>query len=266
MFYVILLGLLGATTVVFMQDAKSKGPKEERLANAMKRIAGKNQKDQFVCTQLDDRYAHYVYELDSNILSVLAGPDYITINAQRAKTKQPLLEVRYDTRSKMYTEKRISEQLLKRDKDIEKIDLFLRWAIMNFQPEKTRVLYQNNNDYTALLNELEDARNRNRLSSPIDHAFTQIIPGLSYLLEHVDIIADVDYEYQVKETLIRDLRKLIADFVKLETKQQEKYEHDTLNRLIKIQERITQIRRHIDNTREFDLKKTLNTIDQRYEK
>ena len=85
MFAVILLGLVGATTVVFLQDAKSTGPKQERLANVMKRIAGKNQKDQFVCTQLDERYAHYVYELDSNILSVLAGPDYITINAQRAK-------------------------------------------------------------------------------------------------------------------------------------------------------------------------------------
>ena len=265
MFSVILLGLIGATTVVFLQDAKPTGPKQERLANVMKRIAGKNQKDQFVCTQLDERYAHYVYEVDSNILSILAGPDYITINAQRAQTKQPLLDVRYDTRSRVYTEKKISEQLLKKDNDIEKIDLFLQWAIMSFQPEKIRMLYQNNQGYTDLLSEVEDARNRNRLSSPIDHAITQIIPGLSYLLEHVELIADVDYEYQVKETLIRDLRKLIADFIQLETKQQEKYEHDTLDRLIKIQERITQIRRHIDNTREFDLKKTLTTIDQRYE-
>ena len=265
MFYVILLGLVGATTVVFLKDAKPAEPKQERLANVMKRIAGKNQKDQFVCTQLDDRYAHYVYELDSNILSILAGPDYITINAQVAKTNQPLLDVRYDTRSRVYTEKNISKQLLKKENDIDKIELFLKWAIMNFQPEKTKLLYQNNTEYTALINELEDARNRNRLSSPIDHAFTQIIPSLGYLLEHVDLIADVDYEHQVKETIIKDLRKLIVDFTQLETKQQEKYEHDTLNRLVTIQERITQIRRHIDNTREFDLKKTLTTIDQRYE-
>lgn len=266
MFYVILLGLVGATTVVFLQDAKSGEPKQERLANVMKRIAGKNQKDQFVCTQLDERYASYVYEMDSNILSILAGPDYITINAQRAKTKQPLLGVRYDTRSRVYTEKKISEQLLKKENDIEKIDLFLQWAIRNFQPEKTKLLYKNNKNYTALINELEDARNRNRLSSPIDHAFTQIIPSLGYLLEHIELITDIDYEHQVKETLIKDLRKLIADFIQLGTKQQEKYEHDTLNRLITIQERITQIRRHIDNKREFDLKKTLTTIDQRYEK
>ncbi|OCA86963.1 MULTISPECIES: hypothetical protein [unclassified Bacillus (in: firmicutes)] len=266
MFYMILLGLVGATAVVFLQDAKPAGPKQERLANVMKRIAGKNQKDQFVCTQLDDRYAHYVYELDSNILSILAGPDYITINAQKAKTKQPLLDVRYDTRSRVYTEKKISEQLLKKESDLEKIDLFLRWAIMSFQPEKMKMIYQNNNNFTALINELEDARKRNYLSSPIDHAFTQIIPSLGYLLEHVDLISDVDYEHQVKETIIKDLRKLIADFSQLESKQQEKYEHDTLNRLIIIQERITQIRRHIDNTREFDLKKTLTTIDQRYEK
>ncbi|KMY44757.1 hypothetical protein AC622_11415 [Bacillus sp. FJAT-27916] len=265
MFYVILLGLVGATTAVLLQDAKSGEPKQDRIANVMKKLVKKSEKDQFVCTQLDDRYAHYVYESGPNAINVLAGPDYITISAQRQKTHQPLLDVRFDTRTRLFTEKTISESIVKNAKDREHIEQFLKWAIVNFQPEKATKVYLDNNDFTSLIDELEEARKANRLTSPIDHAFTQIIPGLAYLLEHFDEIADVDYQYQVKETIIRDLRKLLDDFAELERKQQEKFEHDTLNRLITVQERITQIRRHIDTSREFDLKKTLSTIDERYD-
>ena len=265
MFYVILLGLVGATTVVLLQDAKTSEPKQDRIANVMKKLVKKSEKDQFVCTQLDERYAHYVYESGSNAINVLAGPDYITISAQRQKTHQPLLDVRFDTRTRLFTEKKISESLIKNEKDRESIEQFLKWAIVNFQPEKTTKVYLDNVAFTSLIDELEEARRQNRLTSPIDHAFTQIIPGLAYLIEHYEEISDVDYLFQVRETIIRDLRKLLDDFAELERRQQEKYEHDTLNSLITVQERITQIRRHIDTSREFDLKKTLTTIDERYD-
>lgn len=265
MFYVILLGLVGTTTAILLKEAQPSEPKQERMAETMKKLTAKNQKDQFVCTQLDERYAHYVFENGVNTISILVGPEYITVNAQRAKTQQPLLDVRFDVNRQVYTEKKISELLIKKDRDRKHIEQFLAWVVVNFQPEKKRMLYQNSKSYTALIAELEDARRYNKLTAPIDHAFSQITPGLGYLLEHKEYIADVEYEHQVKETIIRDLRNLLEDFIRLDRQQKEKFEHETLSRLITIQERVTHIRKHIDRTREFDLRKTLSTIDERYE-